>query len=70
MRYPTPSDEVWTPADSDTLRKLATATVEAGHHQCGEPPNSGITFTDACQVLQSLAKSDEKVAHLIPDNLG
>lgn len=70
MRYPTPSDQAWTPADSETLRKLAAATLEAGHDRCGEPPNSGITFSDACEVLNSLAKSDEKVAHLIPDDLG
>jgi hypothetical protein len=37
MPYKTPSDESWTPADDETLRKLATITASAGHHQCGEP---------------------------------
>lgn len=70
MPYKTPSDESWTPADGDTLRKLAAITASAGHHQCGEPPNAGITFRDACDVLASLAERNESVTHIIPDELG
>ncbi|CAA7616804.1 hypothetical protein MTBLM5_20232 [Magnetospirillum sp. LM-5] len=70
MQYKTPSDEPWTPADPQTLKDLAHITATAGHNACGEPPNTGITFKDACDILASLARQNESVTHIIPDNLG